>query len=483
MQRPSTCTTRRGGASESGSEFDHWLAATSALPLALLHRRAEAREAIAAVALAETDTTTLELTTTLPALALLAGVDRDFATIEATIARARTIEVERSGDAELPAAWRTPVVYALLRAGAIDAASTLACELVELVRASVPPLPAYRAHATLARALADADIAGAARARSRLAATGVTMSAAARDPWGYLPSEELADGVVAPRSDDADEAAEEVPLRLEVLDGVRVLHGGVEVPMERWQERRKPLVALALIVAAGGRIDRDELVEALWDADQLSSSRARSRLSTVLSAIRRVLRAGSSAESGQRGSRALLLRSTTVELVLADGNSTDVADLRRIAREIAASDPRDVGTLLRLAEELAPLVEGVPLRALGHDICIVTWQAQLREELVDAAVMLLETWLATRADSPPSSRLLELAASIVRLEPLDETATRVQMELLLHAGRDADASRAFHRLREALDRDMGMRPSPDLVRRHAAILADANGADTSLTGY
>jgi DNA-binding SARP family transcriptional activator len=283
------------------------------------------------------------------------------------------------------------------------------------------------------------------------------LSADAADAWGVLPAVH-------------DEPEPHGPaLRLEVLDGLRVVLGGEVLEASRWSSRRKPRVALAVLAAKGGRVSRSALVECVWHGEELDPERASTRLSTVLSVLRTALDAG---RAQGADARSLVLHDATVELSLARGDALDVHELRAITAAAAAADPRDRAAYERLADAALPLVSGEPLRHLRDEPALAPYREQLRRELADAAAAVARGWLAATspdAGLPPAS-LLELSGHGVRHEPLDERMTALEIELLGRAGRVVDASRSFHRLRELLANELGLRPSRELVRQHAALV-------------
>ena len=66
--------------------------------------------------------------------------------------------------------------------------------------------------------------------------------------------------------------------------------------------------------------------------------------------------------------------------------------------------------------------------------------------------------------------MLEDLVPLVAQHPLREHLTALLMLALYRAGRQADALAAYHRLRIALDTELGIRPSPEVQILHQQLL-------------
>ncbi|MCW2950229.1 MAG: putative AfsR-family transcriptional regulator, partial [Thermoleophilia bacterium] len=324
----------------------------------------------------------------------------------------------------------------------------------------------YQGQTALLRATISADTASYRRAAERCADLGIRIPSHAADPWGLVPA------LVEPALQSRVASVAGRALRIDMLDGLRVMLDGKEASEQLWQRRRKSQVLLALLLASDGRVGRNELVEALWGGEVLDAATGQSRLSTVLSSLRRAL-PGTLATT-EVGARVLKLHANQVELQLADTDVTDRMMLRELVSMVASEDPRDHRALARRAAEMITLVQGEPLRGLDGGLALSDAQEALRHEMATACVDVADRWLRAAAESvAPPGQLLELAGHASRLQPLDERMAAVHVELWARAGRIGEASQAFHRFRDVLDRELGLPPSAQLVRRHAQLVMNA----------
>ncbi|MCZ4497004.1 MAG: hypothetical protein JWM25_1589 [Thermoleophilia bacterium] len=443
------------------AEYEAWLHGVEGLAHAVLGSVDAARAELALATRAESDTSSLELSATLPALMLVEAIVADTPAVEAAIRRGRVLLGERTPDAEQRLIWIYFAVLGMQLAGNVPRARELAAELATLTMEHRAALPVYAALGGLLVGHVLGEAAVLERSRAELLEQGFELGAQDADPWQIL--DETTRGAAPVR----------VPsVRIEVLGGLRVLVDGEPVDPALWSKRRKARVVLAVLVASGGRIERGVLVEGLWYGIDMTQAQASARLSTVLSVVRTVL--GADAGDGTE-LRSVAARDLMVELVLAEGDSSDVGDLRRIAADVAALDPRNAAGSVACATRLVPLADGIPLAGLGGDEIIVTWQRRLRDEIVETSLAVLRAWIAAAAPSSEArvdvpQVLLTLAAALVRLDPLDEQVAACEIELHVRAGRLADGSTAFHRYREALQSAVGLTPSLALVRRHAELV-------------
>lgn len=449
---------RSRAAVAGNAELEPWLAGVESLALAVAGRTDDARAALRECESASMDTSSLELAATIPAAMLIHAARRDHGELDSAIARARAHEAQKLVDIELRVAWRIYAVLALVIADARPTAVAHVMELRSLAQDSAVPLPTYEPFIALLDAFVREDERAEADARAALEQRGVVVAAHARDPWQRVATRDAVasdTGVVLAR------------VRIEVLAGLSITIDGDPVTPAAWSSRRKAQSALAALVAAGNTIDRASFTNGMWDEELASTSTVDGRVFTLLSKVRSVLRAGNDPE---RDARSVVIHPGSIILKLAPGDSTDVAEMRRIARLLSQVDPRGHTELEQLAHGLLPLITGTPLEGVGTESIIVDWRERLVAEVVETVTRVCRAWLsATSGDdaSAPVDAMLDIARHAVRLDPVDELAATVQVELLTRAGRRADASRAFHRYRTRLAEELGLQPSREIIRVHA----------------
>lgn len=444
-------------------EFDPWLSGVAALAHASDGDWHAARSALADVTGASTDTSSLDLAATVPASMIAhagSGAPDAARGLARDIVRARSREAERAVDVEMRIIWRLFGALACLTIDATEEAKRLSAELDIIVAGSAAPVPAYATLAALVGALVAGDGPAEHAALDALAQIGVHPAPGSRDPWNVYRAPRSAAGgdVEVPRSS----------VRIDVLGGFKVTVDGRVLEPADWSGRRKAQALLAVVVAAGNSVDRARLVDGLWSGEDLQPSALDSRMWTLLSKVRSVIKAGSSA--GADSKRALITSPSQIALQLGDADSTDIAEFRLVGQQLAAGDPRNLAAFEQLARLAAPLITGVPLDGVGGERIVTDWQQSLIDEVVETSTRLGRAWLnaSSEPSAQPSDALLDVVRTAARLDPLDEAAALVLVELLVRARRGVDASRAFHRHRTQLDEALGMQPSRELVRAHAA---------------
>jgi class 3 adenylate cyclase/DNA-binding SARP family transcriptional activator/tetratricopeptide (TPR) repeat protein len=226
---------------------------------------------------------------------------------------------------------------------------------------------------------------------------------------------------------------------------------GIEVRVPAAKERA---VLSWLALRAGSNVRSSDLTAALWGDDPPPT--AAKTLQNYVAALRRVLPAGSIATvpGGYR--------------LAVEPDDTDVARFERLARDghrtLEQGDPVMAADLL---EGALSMWRGDPLVDLADEapgLSEATRLAELRkaveEELTDARLAHGEDALLV-AD-------LEAAAAE---EPLRERRWGQLMLALYRSGRQADALRAYQRLRTVLGDELGLEPSDEIRNLEAAIVA------------
>lgn len=153
-----------------------------------------------------------------------------------------------------------------------------------------------------------------------------------------------------------------------------------------------------------------------------------------------------------------------------------ILDVRRFEDSVAAgrtalpSDPATAADLLRRG---LALWRGDVLSDVGLTNDFVP---PVAARLTELRLVAWELWVkAGLALGDPG--VLEALEPLVVQNPLREHLTALLMLTLYRAGRQADASAAYRRLRDALDTELGIRPSPEVETLHQQVLRQ----DASLT--
>ena len=236
-------------------------------------------------------------------------------------------------------------------------------------------------------------------------------------------------------------------------------------------KHRALLAALAL--QPGRPVSADALVEAIWGAGAPPSAHA--TLHTYLSVVRRTLEPDLPPRTP---SRYLVSSDAGYELRLGEG-SLDVADFTRTVAEVhaalgplasvsapTADDPATATALLERLEAALALWRGEPYADVADTDAVLAERARLGElrllALEDRATLLV-------ASGTPAAAASELEA-LTAQHPLRERLWTLLAVAQARTGRQADALATLGRLRETLDEQLGIEPSPVVRDLHTAIL-------------
>src|ERR1019366_7622685 len=108
-------------------------------------------------------------------------------------------------------------------------------------------------------------------------------------------------------------------------------------------------------------------------------------------------------------------------------------------------------------------------RALA-DVADTSWGEPEAVRLEELRAAVVECWLEARLALGETHEVVPDAEAAVAEHPLREALWAKLMTALYLSGRQADALRAYQRLRELLGDELGITPSPDLVVLEGAIL-------------
>lgn len=262
--------------------------------------------------------------------------------------------------------------------------------------------------------------------------------------WAVTGIEASADEV--PASRHRTEVRILGPLEVTVDDAVVELSG-------------KERALLVLLAAEANRVVGTEaLAEDLWDGsppDSLATS-----LRVYVSRVRKALSAA--------GADALIVTKSPGYALEVEDQAIDARRFEALVDE--AQNRASDGA----AEEAAELLR----EALG------LWRGPAMAEVVGAPragpevtrleelrLSVLESWVAAELSLGNHSAMVGELRSLVKSHPLRERMWGQLMLALYRSGRQTEALRAFQELRDVLADEVGLEPSPDLVRLESAILA------------
>ncbi|WP_326792161.1 AAA family ATPase [Streptomyces sp. NBC_00841] len=263
----------------------------------------------------------------------------------------------------------------------------------------------------------------------------------------------------AARTADHGEHPPHIPplLRVHLFGGFRIERDGGAPLAERWPRPSARALVKLLAVSPGHRLHREQAMEICWpDADPQS---ALGSLRVALHAARRAIepelvpRAASSYLTGEGA-----LLSLDPRTVWIDADHAETLAERALVgggtAELAAAVAAFTGELLP-EDRYAPWAE--------------TRRERLSELCERVQLGLAEAYLADGETEPAT----DAAQLVLASTPAQERAHRVLIDAYLRQGLRRQAVRQYHVCREALDAELGVRPSPATEQLHLLALDSA----------
>lgn len=239
------------------------------------------------------------------------------------------------------------------------------------------------------------------------------------------------------------------PIEFQVLGPTEASQAGQPIPLSG--ARRRALVT-RLLLDAGRAVSAETLFEDVWDGHAPPAARA--TLQSHVCQLRKVL--GDRLQKSTAG-YVLRLDAATVDAYQFEGRVADAAS------QLAVGDYQAAAASLR---------EGLGLwrgRAL-EDVADRPWAQPEAERLEELRRFALEQLLQARLEAGEHEQVVPDAEAAVGENPLREQRWATLMVALYRCGRQADALRAYQRLRDLLVDELGIDPSPPLTALEAAIL-------------
>lgn len=234
-----------------------------------------------------------------------------------------------------------------------------------------------------------------------------------------------------------------------ILGPLEVVSGGAQVDVPG----AKPRALLAmLLVHADQVVSRDRLIEDLWEGSPPGSAAA--TLQTYVYQLRRALRLDS-----------LHTHGSGYRLEVKD-SAIDALRFERVVQEVAHTDdasPR--WQSLRLGEALT-WWRGPALA----DFDAAAWARAEAARLDDLRLSAIEELTEARLALGEHAVLVPELEAAVSEHPLRERFWRQLILALYRSDRQADALRAYQRVRTILADELGLEPSPELAALERAIL-------------
>jgi DNA-binding SARP family transcriptional activator/tetratricopeptide (TPR) repeat protein len=241
-------------------------------------------------------------------------------------------------------------------------------------------------------------------------------------------------------------------LWLRVLGTMGCWHGSMPVSLGPARQRA---VAALLAVHPNSTVHREAIIDVLWPDGPPGS--AVTVVQSHVSRLRKVL-------DGRPGSAVLVSTGTSYRLDVGPGE-LDLLAFQQLAAQARRAAPGDPAAACRQFEQALELWEGEPLADVD---VLAVHPAVAGLTQLHASVITEYAQLASEAGRAGMA-LPQLRALTVR-EPLNEHAHALLMTCLAASGQQAHGLQVYEDLRQRLDKQLGVRPGPELASTHLRIL-------------
>lgn len=256
---------------------------------------------------------------------------------------------------------------------------------------------------------------------------------------------------------------------VQVLGPLEVTVDGQPVGLPGTKAR---LLLAALVIHVNEVVSTDRLFEVLWGAQPPES--AANTLQTYVAHLRTALEP----DRARRGAGTLLVTRPPGYVLAVSADAIDSVRFEHLVRrgqhELATA-PRDAARTLRDALSLWR----------GDAFADFTFEPFAQADitrLTELRVSALEDRIDADLSLGEHGALVGELAKLVSEHPLRERLAGQFMTALYRSGRQADALRAYARVRETLVEQLGIEPNPTLVRLEHAILEQRSELDWSPKG-
>lgn len=257
-------------------------------------------------------------------------------------------------------------------------------------------------------------------------------------------------------------------MRFSVLGTLDVRNADIELMLTTPKLRQ----ALALLLVRHNQmVGIGELITELWGEDP--PARALATLQTYVYKLRKLIEEANGDTAGK-----LLLTKPSGYLLDVSGCILDLREFATRAekgRELFEAGDNEQARRV-LAEGLA-LWRGAPLSDVAKGELLTAEATRLEEWRLQALQTRIEADLALGRHRELVSELREFT----RQNPLHESFQAHLMLALHRSGRRVEALQVYQQLRGQLVRELGLEPSPELVRLHQALLASDPSLDRPAT--
>ena len=246
-----------------------------------------------------------------------------------------------------------------------------------------------------------------------------------------------------------DTVVDDRHLQFRVLGPVEVV--AEDGPISLGGPKQRAVLA-HLLIRANELVSAETLIDEIW-GDQ-PPAKARNTLQSYVSHLRAAL--GEGRIEGR----------TPGYLLRLDPSELDVARFDLLTRDATRALPKDPGVAATLLDEALQLWHGPALSDVIDGTSLLAEAARLDE----LKVVAVEERISALMALGEQARVIGELEGLVGRHPLRERIWALLMLALYRDGRQADALNVFQRVREILEDELGVDPSPELARLHERIL-------------
>lgn len=259
-------------------------------------------------------------------------------------------------------------------------------------------------------------------------------------------------------------------LRIELFGGPNIYLDGVKQSPTLWNRRLQAKLLLAKVLVNDGSVVRNYAAKQLCSKCRTENSADRS-LTVTLSVLRNVIHASSSSKDVLH-TRSLLTEGNAIILTLAEDDSSDIDDIRRLTYYLQEKQDLTLAQLTYVTRYLRTIFDHASLAWLGSSPLANSLRSRLYAEAVTAVKITIDSWnkRSSLYESIPSD-VLRLADSSVKITPHDELLIKLVMTLNAKWRGVAAASQIYHNFSTTLRNEFGLTPTSDVAKHHAQIIA------------
>ncbi len=220
--------------------------------------------------------------------------------------------------------------------------------------------------------------------------------------------------------------------------------------------RKQQIVLAVLLCNANSLVPVESLLEALWGDEPPKT--ARKNIQVYVSGLRGLVSAGSRTRiSYQTGGYVFHAHSSELDSLSFEQQARTGQKLRHAERPAV------------VAEALAGALDlwrGQPLDGLRNVPLLGATAQRLERQFL----AVFEDWAEAAITAGAGEAAIERITAIAAEHPLRERLRALQMAALCQAGRRSEALAVYDELRQALAHDLGLSPSPAVVRLYQSLL-------------